>query len=233
MLSSIFMKTIILLISYLYSYNSFALEPGMCETDPGSKKYISFPQGVSFPKLFVFSCDYECADGNGKVSKITGTTTVKVGQENPRSLLHISNQNMEAEAKQVVCEGVKVKKVPWGWEFDMAIPIYSKSSNTPELKLWASENIDSNNPREISLLRELKEKLSQSASTFLMAGGGQSQFLYFKEAGALLTQIYSVLPEDTSFLDSAINECKKGDHHAMTKLGLVCGQLNLLAKWRY
>ncbi len=233
MLVSLSMKTTLFFITFIFSLHSFALAPGMCETDPGSKKYLNFPQGISFPKLFVFTCDYECADRNGEISKVTATTTVKVGQENPRALLHITNKNMEAEAKQVVCEGVKVKKVPWGWEFDKVIPIYSKSSNTSKLKLWASENINSNNPREIGLLRELKEKLSQSAKSFLMAGGGQAQFLYFKEAGALLTQIHTALPNDTSFLDSTIHECKQGNYQGMTKLGLVCGQLNLLDKWRY
>ena len=216
---------------------TFALDPGLCKALPQTKEYLSFPSDPTlFPKFFSFNCDYECVATNGKVEIVKGRSEVTLGSANPHGLLHILKKNQEAEAKRLVCQGVKVKKVPWGFEFDYVKPFYAHTSLTREVKAWAEQNVSLNNPLEIRKLSELKVNLLKSAKIFTSAGSNaDDRYAYFGEAGKILNEIALELPNNTNRLNKLLADYKERNGvipSINTSLGLVFQQLKILAAWK-
>lgn len=70
--------------------------------------------------------------------------------------------SMDDDALSIVCQGVKVKKVSWGYDFDKVEPFYAYQSNFLEIKRWAFENVNqdpSKNLQKGILLKALKADL--------------------------------------------------------------------------
>jgi hypothetical protein len=231
------MKYYIILFLMLFSKMTFALSPGLCKALPLTKKYISFPSNSTiFPKSFAFNCDYECMASDGKVEIITGKSELTLGSANPHGLLNILRKNQEAEARRLVCQGVKVKTVPWGFEFDYVKPFYAHTSLTNEVKAWANRKVDLNNPLEIKKLRELRVNLLKSAKSFVSAGSNADErYAYFGEAGTIINEIALELPFKTNLLNKLLAQYKEMDGVLPpnnTSLGLVFQQLKILAAWK-
>ena len=107
-------------------------------------------------------------------------------------------------------------------------------ASAAEVKEWAVKNVQRENSIEKALLLELKEKLSQVASGYMMASTSGAQFNYFKVAGEYLIEIAKGLPEDTRKLDLAV---KKYQHMSSQSVNdadkLILGVINSTAKFRF
>jgi len=203
-----------LFITIIFTQYTYALEIGECLANPDSKKYFDTDFHAPYPKLISFTCRYKCMGERGEVD-ILGTSKIESFSTND-------------DAKKIVCDGVKVKNAPWGFEFDKVEPIYSHSSRVREIKEWANLNIDHNNKFEYDLLIKLKETLVAVANSYQIAGQNP-QYAYFKEAGDELLSIAQALPDDTRELDHAIKKYlidSNSDLRNGSKEGLLYGVLS-------
>ena len=184
--------------SFTASANSKNVAPGEneCSPDVDSKTYLTTDFSLVYPRKAKFECKYKCR-ANGKIDIVSAVSEMTV-------------TSMEDDALSVVCQGVQVKKVTWGYDFDKIVPFYAFSTNMKEIKRWAFQNISQNpktNAREKELLAKLKIDINQIAASFIMAGiNGGSATAHFKEAGEKLSQIAASLPNDTKLLDEVIAE---------------------------
>lgn len=186
-----------------------------CTPIVDSKKYITNEFSHPYPREVIFSCLYECK-ADEHTDLILGTSSVIV-------------RNILDDAKKVVCEGIKVKKVSWGWDFDRVEPFYAYSSHVSEIKKWASLNISRDNSHEKKLLRSLKFTLLAVASGYEKVA--TTEFKYFGEAAKTLNEIAKGLPQNPSILDFYISKIPQ--HISMdTSDGLVYGILMNSARFR-
>jgi len=219
-------RPILLILMTLLPSVAFATRPGIneCSPLPGSKKYIS-TEFHEYPRNVAFVCTYEC-NLNEAIHSVYATTKVRIN-------------NFDEDATMTTCQGVQVKKVPWGYDFDKVIPFYAPVTNLEELKKWAFDNIEFNpatNLQEKEKLQSLKQQLNQVSSSYIMAGtsGGEST-RYFIDAGQKLATIANDLPMSTGHLDEVIQriiESKGKLESPTTSLGLVETVINSAASWR-
>ncbi len=178
--------------------NSKDVAPGenQCSPDVDSKTYLSTDFSLVYPRKAKFECKYKCRT-KGKIEVVAAVSEMTVS-------------SMDDDAKSVVCQGVEVKKVAWGYDFDRIVPFYAFSTNLKEIKRWAFQNISQNpktNAKERELLSQLKTDIYQIAASFIMAGvNGGAATAHFKEAGEKLSAIAEKLPHDTKILDEVIAE---------------------------
>ena len=190
-----------LMINILAVGNAYAgkgdVSPGLNQCSPVmDSKVYSTTDFHAYPRPVVFECSYKC-NVNGRIDTVKGTTKTVVN-------------NMQEDAAGTTCQGVLMKKVPWGWDFDKVEPFYAPETSIPQLKNWAFQNINFNpkvNQLERARLEELKKDLYTVASSYIMAGihGGPSA-AYFKDAGIKLSEIADGLPMDTRLLEEEIRQ---------------------------
>jgi len=188
----------------IYAFQSFAFasskdvmpENNYCSPIIDSKKYLSNDFSLVYPRKAQFECTYRCK-ANGKMSTVIAVSNVTVN-------------SMEDDALNVVCQGVLVKRVTWGYDFDKIEPFYAFETRLNEIKRWAFENINQDpkvNSKEIELLKTLKTNLYTMSASFISAGqNGGASTAYFLEAGQRLSKIADGLPNNTKLLDEAIRQ---------------------------
>lgn len=188
-----------------------------CAPRVDSKRYVDTHFSTGYPRSVVFECTYDCRV-NGRLMDIIGTKSVTVN-------------NMQEDATDTGCQGVKVKKVSWGWEFDRIEPFYAYSTAMPEMKRFAFENINQKNATETKLLTELKANLTVVSEAYKKVGWGQ-----FKDASGMLDKIIEQLPAKTTLLDKYVKQIV--DHRGETPvngtgLSLVLVNIKGQAHWRF
>ncbi len=210
--------------------NAFAakgdIAPGVNQCSPVmDSKVYSTTDFHAYPRKVVFECAYKC-NSNGRIDTIRGTTSVVIS-------------NMQEDASGTTCQGVMMKKVPWGYDFDKVEPFYAPETGIPELKNWAFQNISFNpktNPMEKERLEALKKDLYTVAGAFIMAGvNGGAATAHFKEAGMKLSNIGDGLPMNTKLLDEEIKQIivNRGQAGAAgTVDSLTTPMLKSAAGWR-
>lgn len=175
------------------------LKNNFCRPILDSKKYLTNNFEMSYPKKVKFECTYECMTNN-RVTNVNAISEVTV-------------TSMDDDASSVVCQGVRVKKVSWGYDFDGVDLFYAYDGKMTELKRFAFENVVMKNsaPEEVERLTKLKADLNQVAAAYIQAGAS-SGAVGFRDAGKILSDIASQLPQKTILLDNAIKQLiiKKG-----------------------
>ncbi len=208
--------TSLLLLSSLSSYAAVEIPENSCLAEVGSKRYIQNDFNASYPRKVSFDCIYACKK-NGKIEKIIATSKVNVS-------------SIEDDATQVVCQGIIVKKVSWGWDFDKVAPFYAFDTSMPELKRWAFEKLPQNNSTEVQYLINLKSKLKEVSAAYV-----NTKIPTFLEAAKILENIGNDLPEKTKLLDRQIAALVKARGKVELSLetkDLVLTQIRVLASWR-
>ena len=167
--------------------NSATIPENHCLADHNSKRYLDKEFSVDYPRSANFRCKYIC-NVNGRNETVAAVSSVVVN-------------NMEEDARLMVCKGVKVKKVPWGYEYDGEDAFYAFDSNMKELKQFAFDNIDQKNKTEIQYLNHLKESLIIVSTAYQY-----TDYPYFVEAAKILTKMANQLPNNTKLLDAYIEK---------------------------
>nr|BDT27531.1 hypothetical protein BHI3_09970 [Bacteriovorax sp. HI3] len=171
-------------------------ENNFCSPIIDSKRYLTNDFHSNYPRRVKFECTYQCK-ANGKMQTIMAVSDVTI-------------HSMDDDATNVVCQGVVVKKVSWGYDFDKVVPFYAYMTSMPEIKAWAFDNISLNpkiNSLEVANLQKLKQDLYQVAASFIMAGNnGGAATAHFIEAGKRLSAIGDQLPGKTTLLDETIKQ---------------------------
>lgn len=180
------MKTLIAVALALSATVSHAtLSEGHCAPLVDSKVYITNNFTAPYPKTVEFKCTYECMNQRA-IEKVVATSAVRVN-------------SVSDDAQLVVCQGVKTKPVPWGWDFDGIAPFYAFAAAMPELKEYAFERVTRNPTTEAKLLAELKATLTTVGLSFRTTGVAA-----FVAAGDELLAIAGELPQKTTRLERAI-----------------------------
>lgn len=180
------MKTLVtLLIAFSTSVAHASLIEGYCSPLVDSKVYLTNNFAAPYPKTVEFKCIYECTNQRA-IEKVVATSSVRIN-------------NVSDDAQLVVCQGVKTKPVPWGWDFDGVAPFYAFSTSMPELKEYAFERVTRNPTTEVKLLTELKTTLTTVGQSFRTTGVAT-----FVAAGDELLAIAAELPRKTTRLERAI-----------------------------
>lgn len=181
---------------------TFALEPGTCRAIPESKVYLSDHFSLPYPKDVEFSCLYECLGLGTDQSlshEVLGTSKVRV-------------RNQVNDALKVVCQGVKVKRTSWGYDFDKLESFYAYETRIEELREWADEYVSKVNPFEVEKLVELKENLREVVDGYRQASrSGGATADSFAKAVNLLESILVGLPKDVDMLDQSIISVRSGN----------------------
>lgn len=214
------MKSLYLFVA-LAAFQVYAepLDYGTCKAFPQSKKYITSNFQQPYPKSVVFTCVYEC-EGNSGSEEIVGTSEIRVA-------------SVRDDGLKVVCQGVKVKFTGVYYKFMGTKPFYSFDAVAPEIKAWAFENINRDNPIETRKLTELKATLNAVGASYISVGS-KPDFSYFRKAGEEFLDIARGLPSDTHKLDSAIKAYAEGPStfSRTSKEGIMRGFLKASASFR-
>ncbi|MBY0415178.1 MAG: hypothetical protein K2Q18_13490 [Bdellovibrionales bacterium] len=221
---SYFLGLFLLLSSQAFAANGDVTpQTEQCSAVMDSKVYLS-SDFHGYPRNVKFECTYIC-NKNGKLDKLTGISEMTVS-------------TMEDDALSPVCQGVTLKKVPWGYDFDKIIPFYAPDTKILELKRWAFQNISFNSKTsayEKEKLIKLKTDLYTISSSFIMAGMNGGTSSYFKEAGIKISEIADQLPEKTTLLDEEIQQIivNKGiNPPGGTAESLIFMMIKNSAEWR-
>lgn len=220
------MKKLLIASSILLSSTAFAgrdVAPGLNQCSPvmDSKVYLT-SDFHAYPRKVVFECSYKC-NVNNKIETIKGVSSVVVS-------------NMEQDASDTTCQGVMMKRVPWGYDFDKVVPFYAPETSIKEIKRWSFQNINFDpkvNSQELQKLTTLKDDLNKIAGSLIVAGMNSNN--HFKEAGIRLSQIAEGLPLNTKLLDETIKMIvvNKGTSAAPgTPESLIYQMINSAASWR-
>lgn len=211
----------ILLISTAFAGRDVAPGPNQCSPVMDSKVYLT-SDFHAYPRKVVFECSYKC-NVNNKIETIKGVSSVVVS-------------NMEQDASDTTCQGVMMKRVPWGYDFDKVVPFYAPETAIKEIKRWSFQNINFDpkvNSQELQKLTTLKDDLNKIAGSLIVAGMNSNN--HFKEAGIKLSQIAEGLPLNTKLLDETIKMIvvNKGTSAVPgTPESLIYQMINSAASWR-
>lgn len=208
------MRFLFLLLVLPWAAN--ALDTGECKAQPNSKKYLSDNFSDPYPKTVEFTCYYTCKSYEG-IEDIKAKSSVLVS-------------SMSDDGLKVVCEGVKVKRTNWGFEFDRVEPVYAKTSTLKELRMWAKEN-QIYSQKEIEIYTKVKKNLTQVINSFKPIGHGQ--FAYFLEAALILEEINNELPNSTNKLEFYVALLKDKTFPQNTAYALVKQQLKGNVYWLF
>ncbi len=213
-------KILIILFFSLSVFGSDNLSEGECIALPSSKRYIDFDSSVTYPKTYNFTCDFECRGVDNTVS-IT-------------SLHHVEVSSLDAEARDVVCYGVKVKRVSWGYDFDRVSKFFAYEAGLIEISQWArDEYISLDHENSKYLMDKLVRDLEIILPSYKMAS--QSGAVGSKEFGVAVSIIESLLedlPSNTEGLDQLMIQLESVDLSSHNGLNLVLRVLSSSAKWR-
>ena len=195
-----------------------ALSLGECTADPSSKRYLNDVFYDQYPKTFVFKCSYDCLSSAG-IEKITAISSTV-------------SYNLRDDARKVVCEGVKVKEIPYGFEFDKVIPFFSHQTRTKEIKEWASRNIPVFTDSSRKLLNHFYQQIDKVAKSYIIAGRAS---IFFKDAGETLSLIVNerhekvLLNEYLMLLDKKLKKGPLG--HELTSENLILKSIYAHGRW--
>lgn len=217
-----FVKILVLFFSLLPA--AFALTPGTCRAIPESKVYLSDHFSLPYPKDVEFSCLYECLGTDQEIShEVRGVSKVRV-------------RHQRDDALKVVCQGVKVKRTSWGYDFDRVDPFYAYVTRMNEIREWADVYVSKDNPLEKEKLKNLREELIEVVQGYEQASrSGAPTADSFARASRFLGGVLEGLPEDANLLDYSIQSVRSErsliaeDDLADT---LVTQVLESLAYWR-
>ncbi len=187
-----------------------------CAPQIQSKRYIESDFSSKYPRSVKFECNYDC-HVNGKIEVVPSIRDVRV-------------HNMDEDAKLTGCQGVQVKKVAWGYDFDKIVPFYAYATDMKEMKRFAFEFIDPKNSTEVEFLKHLKENLQTVSSAYRVTGVPN-----FINAAFVLEKITAELPDTTKTLDKYISEIVqlKGKIPPVFEThGLILTNINAHAAWR-
>jgi hypothetical protein len=208
--------TSFLIVLSTSTYAGETLKDNFCVPRVDSKRYIMNDFHASYPKTVKFECTYEC-QANGKVELVTGPSTVSV-------------TSMDSDARDVVCQGVKVKKVSWGYDFDGIEAFYAYTTSIKQIKAFAFANVNRNNKYEKELLQELQMNLNKVIAAYIITG-----VPHFVEAALILDGIAKELPASTKSLDKYMDILIKQNGKVAFEanaLSLVLMNVNSNAAWR-
>jgi hypothetical protein len=215
---------VLILFLCIFSPLAFALEKGECQAITESKVYLSDHFTIPYPRDVEFTCLYKClGTGENFSHEVLGTSKVAV-------------RNQSDDALKVVCQGIKLKKTPWGYDFDRLVPFYAYETRIKELRDWAEEFVSRDNLYEKENLNELKSKLDEVAFSYKLASDSDTiTSNSFTLASALLIKVSETLPENTQLLDLLLKDAREGrdllpEDHLANKL--VSQLLINLAYWR-
>lgn len=186
-----------------------------CSPRLNSKRYIS-TDFDSYPRTVEFECTYDCRNG-GRTDQVLGITKVRV-------------TNMDEDATMTACQGVKIKKVSWGYDFDKIEPFYAFDTKIKEIKHYAFDHLSFSNPAEKTFLKTLKENLTTISKNYRSVPAVE-----FQKAASRLEDIVSELPSKTTRLEEEVKKIieKKGhiplDGSAQS---LISANINSFAAWR-
>ncbi len=188
---------------------------GECLAKPESKRYLSNNLSEPYPKTISFHCVYECLSDTG-VELIKGTS-------------HIKSFSMQDDARKIVCQGVQVKKVPWGFEYDGVRPFFSHQTLIKEIKSWANDNVSINAKSSAKLRAQLRENMLIVGKSYIQAGLHSKPF---QRAGEILLQMVS----DESLLQEYILLLRErllaGElKNELSNESLILNFLNVNARW--
>lgn len=187
-----------------------------CIPQIASKRYIGSDFSTKYPRAVKFECTYECNVDN-RIEYVLAIKDVRVN-------------NIEDDARMTACQGVQVKKVSWGYDFDKIVPFYAFDTEMIEMKRFAFESINQKNQTETKYLKELQKNLSTVAAAYQSTG-----VPYFVEASLQMSKIAAELPGKTTLLDKYIKEIVtlKGEVPPMTtSQGMVLINIKTHAAWR-
>lgn len=195
-----------------------ALSFGECVADSSSKRYINDVFYDHYPKTFIFECNYDCLSSDG-IEKVTAISSAV-------------SYNLRDDARKVVCEGVKVKEIPYGFEFDKVIPFFSHQTRTKEIKEWASRNIPVFTDSSRKLLNHFYMQIGEVAKSYLTAG---SASIFFKDAGETLSLIVNERDEKVllnKYLMLLNKKLERGPlGHELTSENLILKSIYAHGRW--
>lgn len=210
------LKFVLLPIVLSFTFASRAsLLDGQCLAQPESKRYLSNNFSQPYPKVISFRCKYECFS-QGVFTTIEGISNVK-------------SFSMSDDARKIVCQGVRVKKVSWGFEYDDVEPFFSHNTNIAEIKSWATDNVDVVSEGSRELRNKLYVNLKVVGDSYILAG---QQSIEFLEAGQTLL----LMQEDELLLKhylNILNEALLADGlgHELSSEVLILKFLYANARW--
>lgn len=187
-----------------------------CAPQVQSKRYIDSDFSSKYPRSVKFECNYDC-NVNGQIEVVPSIRDVRV-------------HNMDEDAKLTGCQGVQVKKVAWGYDFDKIVPFYAYATDMKEMKQFAFEFIDQKNKTEEEWLTKLKGALQTVSAAYRVTGVPN-----FINAAVALEKITAELPAKTKTLDKYISEIVQL-HGKIPPIyetrGLILANINAHAAWR-
>lgn len=137
---------------------------------------------------------------------------------------------MDEDASMTVCQGIRVKKVPWGYDFDRIQPFYAFDTRIKAVKRFAFESVPRQNDTEIEYLLHLKQNLDVVIKAYAQAGNSE-----FYEASLIMGKIAGELPFNTTTLDKYLKILMERRGYILLETraeSLVLISLNSLAHWR-
>lgn len=208
-----------LLLMAIFSFGSMAsveIPVNHCSPVVDSKVYRSGDFQSPYPRTVSFDCTYICHTA-GKLIRLQGRSTVRV-------------HSMDEDASMTACQGVLVKKVAWGYDFDRVQPFYAYDTKIKELKRFAFKAVSRQNDTEIEYLLHLKQNLDVVIKAYAQAGNPE-----FYEAALIMQKMASELPFVTSTLDRYTKTLIERGGLVVLETraeSLVLMNLNSLAHWR-
>ncbi len=160
------------------SISSFALDlkEGQCLSRPDSKRYRTVDFSAPYPKTTSFTCIYDC-NVNGEEVAISG-------------LSKVVTYNMQGDAKLVVCQGVKVVKVSYGYEFDSNEKFFIHDTKIKELKDIARSSVELFSSASLPYIKRLIKNLEIVIPSYKVAGANSVEFY---EASVILEGLLTSL----------------------------------------
>jgi hypothetical protein len=192
-----------------------AIPQGFCVADHESKVYLAADFNKPYPRQVTFVCDYVC-QGPREKKTIKGISKVSV-------------TNLQDEMTSLLCQGVIVKKVSWGWDYDRTEMFYGFEARTSEVKSYAFKSLNRVPQEEAKRLLELHSNLLLVAKHFEATGHPD-----FIQASQFFSKINQELPQSEKELVNALTWMEKLDPTKDWPLWtrLVTQQLQVHAGWR-
>lgn len=181
--------------------------------------YLQNNLADDYPREVIFQCTYECLNSKTSLDFVTATHKV---------LLY----NQQQEATLTACQGVKVKKNSWGYEYAGTTSFYAHLIKNVELKKWAKKS-GRNLQTEHKLKQNLIKTLTEIITAYKIASKSTDQFANtYQQASFLLENVIASLEaEDFRILDAYVREPRSippyfSANHLVTRV------LQDIAHWR-
>ena len=218
-------KISLLMLTGLIAQDSWSKNPliiGECLANLKSKHYLQNNFDSIYPREIIFTCKYDCMGEQGPI-EILGTSTITV-------------TSIASGARNIVCQGIKVKETSFGYDFKSVEPFYAYNTKIPEVKLWASANISKDNDFERALMSQLQLTLNAVGESYLKVGSQSTQYQHYIDAGSRLILLAKGLSSDSRDLKDYMSQIEAGqfEGHALdSEHGLVMAILKTSGRWLF